>query len=124
MLCLGCIAPSYGQAKNSYAHVVVEITKQKGNISTKVEVKSAFPGGDSLWVRSLEKKLDEAIRAGKRIKKGKYIVSVKFIVRKDRTVSDVLCETDPGFGLCDKVVRAVGNSPRWGTCSSPAKKNE
>jgi hypothetical protein len=55
-----CFARSYGQTvTKSYGRIDVEIIKEKKpkKIYTKVEIKSAFPGGDSSWVKSLEKSL-------------------------------------------------------------------
>ena len=102
LLCFICVAKSYGQ-------IVVEITKEKHpkRISTKVEIKSAFPGGDSSWVQSLEKKLNQSIPVNNGAKAGKYIVSVVFIVTKDGSLADILCKSDPGFGMCQQVVTAI-----------------
>ncbi|MBC7947946.1 MAG: hypothetical protein H7Y42_08715 [Chitinophagaceae bacterium] len=111
--CLICIAKSYGQVANSYGHIVLEITKEKVKLSTKVEIKSAFSGGDSSWVQSLEKHINQSIRAGKPLKKGKYIVSVVFILAKDGSLSDTRCEKDPGFGVCEKVILAIKKSEKW-----------
>lgn len=97
----------------SYGHIVVEITKVKGKISTKVEVTSTFSVIDSSWVQSLEKNINHSIQIGKRVKKGKYIVSVKFIVAKDGSLAEIRCENDPGFGLCEIVVRALKKSKNW-----------
>ncbi|MEQ1555150.1 MAG: hypothetical protein ABL929_13275 [Ferruginibacter sp.] len=93
----------------------MEITKEKKskkNIPI-VEIKSTFQVEDSVLMNSLEKNIIKAIQNGKRIKKGKYIVSVAFIITKDGTVSDVRCDKDPGFGMCEEVVRQVKKSPKW-----------
>jgi hypothetical protein len=105
LLCFICVSKSYGQTvTNTYGRIDVEITKEKNpkKIYAKVEIKSAFPGGDSSWVQSLEKKL-----------KGEYIVSVAFIVVKDGSIADVRCLSDPGFGMCAEVVRAIKKGPKW-----------
>lgn len=107
------VAKAYGQATNSYGHIVVEITKAKKTITTKVEIKSAFPGGDTSWLRSLEKNLDRSIGVGKRVKKGKYIVSIVFIIDKNGDLADIRCENDPGFGIGQEVVRLLKKSTKW-----------
>ncbi len=115
LLCFMCFIKSYGQIiTNSYGGIVVEIIKEKKQkkIYTKVEIKSAFPGGDSSWVQSLEQQLNQSIRAGKRFKKGIYTVSVVFILSKDGRLSDIRCEKDPGFGLCDRVVYEIKKSKK------------
>ncbi len=117
LLCLICVVKSYGQtvAKNYYGRINVEITKEKKtkNSRTKVIIRSAFPAGDSAWVKSTEKNINESIEAGKRVRKGKYIVSVKFIFSKDGSLSDILCESDPGFGICEKVVSVLKKTKKW-----------
>ena len=122
-LCLICFAKSYGQtvAKNYYGRIVVEFTKEKRpkKFYAKVEIMSAFPGGDSAWIKSIEKNINESIGVGKGVKKGKYIVSVKFILSKDGSLSDIACEKNPGFGMCENVLRVLKKSKKW----IPAEQN-
>ncbi len=93
VLCFICITKSYGQTdNNTYGRIVVEITKEKKpkKIYTKVEIKLAFPGGDSSWVQSLEETLNRSIPVNNGAKAGKYIASVNFIVSKDGSLSDII----------------------------------
>ena len=128
LLCLICVAKSYGQpvAKNYYGRIDVEIIKEKKTkkIHTKVGIKSAFPGGDSAWVQSIEKNINQSIEVGKRVKKGKYVVSIKFIVSKDGSLSDILCENDPGFGICEKVIRVLKKTKKWTPAPQPVEVKE
>jgi hypothetical protein len=117
LFCFICVAKSYGQTvpKNYYGRIEVEFTKEKRpkKIYAKVEIKSAFPGGDSAWVQSIENNINQSIGIDKRVKKGKYIVSVKFILSKDGSLSEVQCENDPGFGMCGEVIRVVKKTRKW-----------
>jgi hypothetical protein len=108
--------------KHYYTQVDVTITKERKqkSIFTKVDIKEPFPGGDSAWIQRLEKNLDQSIREGKRIKKGIYVVSVRFIVSKDGTLSDIKCITDHDYDLCSKIIRAIRGGPSW----RPAKQRE
>jgi hypothetical protein len=73
-----------------------------------VEIKSAFPGGDSSWVQSIEKSINQSISYKNGAKKGKYIVSVAFVVAKDGSLSDIRCVNDPvGFGMEAVVIRVL-----------------
>jgi hypothetical protein len=110
-----CSVKTYEQTSNRAGHIVVEIIIEKRNVLTKVEVKSSVPLTDSGWMQNLEKNITESIRSNKRPKKGKYIVSVRFITDKQGNVSDIICEKDPGFGMCEHVVRVVKKSPKWGS---------
>jgi periplasmic protein TonB len=72
-----------------------------------------FPGGDSSWVQTIEKNLNQSIRLDKGAKNGKYFVSVQFVVDKDGYLSDIRCVNDPGFGMCREVLRIIKKSPKW-----------
>jgi protein TonB len=117
LLCLICIASSYAQtAIKSYGRVDVEITKEKKpkKIYTKVEIKSAFTGGDSSWIQSLEKTLNQSIQYKNGAKAGKYIVSVVFVVDKEGNISDIRClNNPPGFGMAEEVLRAIKKKTKW-----------
>jgi len=116
LLCFVCVAKSYGQ----WGQVVVEITKGKHRIYTAKVIQLVNSCADSSWATSIEKNLSQKIpidKHAKRAKKGKYIVSVNFIIDKEGNVCDVECEKDPGFGMGAAVVREVKKSGKWG----PAK---
>jgi hypothetical protein len=125
LLCFICVAKNYAQRvpQNYYGRIEVEFTKEKRskNIFTKVEIKSAFPGGDSAWVKSVEKNINQSIGVDKRVKKGKYIVSVKFILSKNGEISDIACENDPGFGMCGEVIRVLMKNKKWGPAEQGGK---
>jgi hypothetical protein len=48
-----------------------------------------------------------------------------FIIDKERSLTDIRCENDPGFGMCEEVVRVVARkikkSPKWLPSSKPVK---
>lgn len=117
MLCFICVAKSYAQpvSKYHYGRIEVIFTKEKrpNKFYATVEIKSAFPGGDSAWVKSIEKNINQSLGIGKRVKKGKYLVAVKFILSKDGSLSDIACENDPGFGMCGEVLRVLKKTKKW-----------
>lgn len=117
LLCHLCVASSYAQiGTNSYGRVDVGIIKEKKpkKIYTKVEIKDAFTGGDSSWIQSLEKTLNQSIPYKNGAKAGKYIVSVLFVVDKEGNISDIRCINDPvGFGMEEQVLHAIKKKPKW-----------
>lgn len=117
LLCLICIDSGNAQtASKSYGLIDVEIIKKKKpkKIYTKVEIKSAFTGGDSSWIQSLEKTLNQSIPYKNGAKPGKYIVSVAFIADKEGNISDIRCVNDPvGFGIEEQVLRAIKKKAKW-----------
>jgi hypothetical protein len=124
LLCFICVAKSYGQTvTNTCCRINVVITKEKKpkKIYTKVEIKSAFPGGDSSWAQSFENNLNQSIRIDRRAKKGRYVVSVQFVVAKDSSLADIRCLNDPGFGMAQEVIRALKKYPVWRPGSYPVR---
>jgi hypothetical protein len=110
LFCFICIVKSYGQTgTRSYGTVNVEIMKEKRpkKVYTKVQIMGAYPGGDSSLIQSLEKELDQSIRVKNRVKAGKYIVSVRYLIERDGSVADISCISDPGFGMCEQVVSVI-----------------
>jgi hypothetical protein len=83
LFCIICVAKSYGQpSTRKFGTVNVEITKEKKpkRIYTKVEITGALPGGDSSVIQSLEQKLNQSIDVKNKVKAGKYLVSVRFLL--------------------------------------------
>jgi protein TonB len=50
---------------------------------------------------------------------GKYSVVVSFTVSASGVISDVLAETDPGFGTALEAIRVIKKGPLW----NPANQN-
>lgn len=107
---------SYGQTPSkTYGKINVEITKEKRpkRIYAEVKILSTFFGGDSSWIRNLEKTLNGSLTELKKIKKGKYIVTAIFIATTDSTLSNIQCIVCPGFGISGKVISALTKKVKW-----------
>mgnify|MGYP001184959330 FL=1 len=94
---------------------VVEVKKEddENKIFTKVEVEAEFPGGQAAWINYLNKNLNNQTPADNGAPGGKYTVIVKFIVSRDGSLSDVTCENDPGYGMCQEAVRVIKKTKNW-----------
>lgn len=95
---------------------VVEVPKKEddeGKIFTKVEVEAGFPGGDAAWRNYLSKSLNTEVPADNGAGEGNYTVIVKFVVSKDGSVSEVSCENDPGYGICQEAIRVIKKTKNW-----------
>jgi periplasmic protein TonB len=124
LICFICVSQSYSQvATRRYGQMVVEIIKEKNpkRIIINVEVDSSFTRQDSSWVDSLEINLIKLIKVKKRLKRGKYIVSVKFLLEKDGSMTDIRCLNDPGLGLCEQIRTAIVRTFPWKPPLTPAK---
>jgi periplasmic protein TonB len=103
---LACIIYTHGQ-------IVIEFTKEKNRskMLAKVQVNGAFPGGDTSWQSYLEKNINASELIGKRARKGKYTVVV--ILSKDGSISEITCENDPGYRMCEESLRVIQKSRKW-----------
>jgi periplasmic protein TonB len=54
-----------------------------------------------------------------RARRGRYMVVVRFIVAKDGSISEVVAETNHGYGMEKEVVRVIKMGPKW----TPAMQN-
>jgi len=127
LFCFIWVAKSYGQTGNrSYHTIVVEINKESKpkRILSKVEITTAFPGGDSAWVKSIEEQLNRTVKPNRKARAGKYVASVRFLIERDGSVADIACLTDPGFGICEQVRTAILRSTlgRWRPVADSGKK--
>ena len=109
-----CFANSYGQSvANRYCCVDVAITKEKKKIYATIENKLGYTCADSFWLQSIEKQINQSLQLLKKIKKGKYLVSVQYILDKGGFISDVRPLTSSGYGLEEAVWRVLRKSPKW-----------
>ena len=99
--------------KGSTVAVVPQKEDDEGKIFTKVEVEAGFPGGDAAWRNYLQKNLNTEVPSDNGAGEGTYTVIVKFVVSKDGSLSQIECETDPGFGVCQEAIRVIKRTKNW-----------
>ncbi len=92
---------------------VVEAPKNDETLYTIVEIESKFPGGTEAWLNYLRKNLNTEILFDNSAPEGAYTVIVKFVVSKDGSISDIVCENDPGFGVCEEAKRVIRKTKQW-----------
>lgn len=88
-------------------------SQSEDKIFNKVEVEASFPGGDAAWIRFLKNNLDPSIPIRNGAPAGSYLVIVRFIVSKDGSISNVVPETNHGYGMETEAVRVIKNGPKW-----------
>ena len=86
---------------------------EEDKIFQKVEIESQFPGGPGAFANYLRKNLNANTPSENNASPGRYTVIVRFVVMKDGSVSDVVAETDPGFGCAAEAVKIIKKSQRW-----------
>jgi len=105
----------------THGQVVVEFSKQKkrSKIRATVQFKGASSKADTILRSYLERNLNASTVIYKSVKKGKYVVVVKYIFSKDDTLSDISCDNDPGYGMCQEIIRLMKKFTIW----KPAAQN-
>ncbi len=95
--------------KNLEPQTEVEIEK----VFTKVEVEASFPGGEYAWRQYSQNNMDANTPIANGAPEGTYTVIVRFIVSKDGSISDVVAETQHGYGMEAAAVKVIKNGPKW-----------
>lgn len=98
---------------------MTETDESLNKIFTVVQYPSEFPGGQSGWLRYLERTLNRDLPVENGAPTGKYSVVVSFIVDKEGNVSDVRAVNDPGYGTKEEAERVISRGPKW----KPAQQN-
>ncbi len=106
----GIIAPAVSDKGSN----VVEVKENEDDkIFTKVEQDAEFPGGTAAWRRYLERNLNPNVPVDNGAPAGIYTVVVRFVVSRDGAISDIQCESDPGYGMCDEAKKIIRKGPAW-----------
>lgn len=82
-------------------------------VYTREEIESEFPGGIKGWSSYLQKKLNAQVPVDKKAPKGYYTVVVRFTIEKDGSITDIIPETNVGYGCENEVVRLIKKGPKW-----------
>lgn len=93
--------------------VELPVAPDENQIFTKVEIDASFPGGASAWSRYLRNNLNANAPIDKGAPPGTYTVTVKFIVSKDGSISQVSAETNHGYGMEDEAMKIIRRGPKW-----------
>lgn len=88
-------------------------------IFTQTETPASVDKGE--WRQFLSKNLQPVIEnaASKGMKPGSYTVNVRFLVKKDGSLSGFQALNDPGYDLAKRLLAIMPNSPDW----KPAEQN-
>jgi protein TonB len=87
--------------------------EDENKIFTKVEVEAGYGGGEAAWRKYLQNNLDGSIPGDKGAQPGSYTVVVRFIVARDGSISDVVAETNFGYGMEEESIRVIKKSGKW-----------
>jgi hypothetical protein len=78
-----------------------------------VEIEASYPGGAQAWKQYLTKNLKTSVPIDEGAPQGIYKVFVKFKVDKEGVVTDVVPESNNGYGTEEEVVRVIKRSGNW-----------
>jgi antitoxin component YwqK of YwqJK toxin-antitoxin module len=82
-------------------------------LSTRSATEATFPGGAKEFKKYLERNLNGNTPVENGAPAGTYTVIVRFIVAKDGTISNIVPETNRGYGMEHEVIKMIRQSPPW-----------
>lgn len=91
-------------------------------LNTREEREAEFNGGIIEWQHYLMTHLDPSTPVNRGAPKGQYQVFVKFRVSKEGKISDVVAETNFGYGMEKEVIRIIKTGPDWIPASQYGRK--
>lgn len=103
----------HANAEQKKSEVIEVQGKPISPVFTKVEQNPQFTGGPEAWRKFLQANLKVNTPVDNGAKAGIYKVILKFIVNADGSLSDITCESDPGYGICAEAIRFIKTTPRW-----------
>ena len=100
-------------------NVVLDTVPKNTPIFEKTEVEASVDKNE--WRRFLEKNLQSVIENATKegMPPGEYTVKIRFLIKKDGSVTAFKALNDPGYGLVQKLLEIIPNSPKW----KPAEQN-
>ncbi len=110
-------------SERSYHTVYVEVTKQKKPKKTTTTVRLSqppFPRSDSAWALALQDTLERTLPYRNRSKPGSYIVSIRFLVERDGSITDISLVSGSGYALEKQVLAIVRRKLLMGARWAPA----
>lgn len=84
-----------------------------GKVFNKVEIEAEFPGGTQAWGNYLRQNLHANVPVKKKAPAGTYTVVIRFIVSANGSITDVVAETNHGYGMENEVMRIIKKGPKW-----------
>lgn len=101
------------EEKKSFVNVSFkELTPEDFKKDTIPETEAFIDANE--WRTFLQKNLSSIIdELSTKIPSGKYAVQVKFLVKKNGTLSEIKVLKDPGYGIAEKIEKLMKMSPKW-----------
>jgi TonB-dependent SusC/RagA subfamily outer membrane receptor len=96
--------------------------QQNNMVFTKAEVSPQYTGGDEAWAKFLRENIRSATPVEEGWKAGKFIVTVKFIIHTDGTISDITTENYKGSKTAQHCIDVIKNAPKWQPAIQNGKK--
>lgn len=97
---------------------ILKVYHKDGSIKTdsvfsRELVEANFPGGPQGWSKYLRGNLNANIPADNGAHEGTFTIIIRFVIKKDGSISDILAETNKGYGMEEEAIRIIKNGPDW-----------
>ncbi len=88
-------------------------SKTMDSVFSRELTSAEFPGGSAGWTKYLRNNLNANTPVDNNAPPGTYTVIIKFTVKKDGSIVDLLQETNHRYGMEQEVMRIIKKGPNW-----------
>ena len=106
--CISCNV--FSQKADSLGNCIMG---EDDKVFVRSETAPSFPESDGKIEAYLKKNFNTKAIIENGAAKGKYKISLRFIVLKDGVCCDFSAESSNGFGIEEEAIRVVKNGPKW-----------
>jgi antitoxin component YwqK of YwqJK toxin-antitoxin module len=97
---------------------ILKVYNKDGSIKTdsvfsRERLEAYFPGGPQGWSKYLRGNLNANVPVDNNAPNGVYNVVIRFVVKNDGSIEDIVAETNFGYGMEQEAIRVIKNGPKW-----------
>jgi hypothetical protein len=108
LLCIVCTFSIKAQEKIAAKEEIID-----DKIFTLVEQEASYPGGTAAWKTYLIKKLNASVPTNNDAPNGLFRVVIRFVIDKEGNTSNIVAETNIGYGMEAEAIRVIALSGKW-----------
>ncbi len=89
------------------------VISKDNRVYTNAEIPAVYKNGERDWALFLSINTKSNLPQKANVRPGRYQVMVRFVIEKDGRLSNIVCEDNPGMGICEEVKRVIQLSKKW-----------
>jgi periplasmic protein TonB len=89
-------------------------------VATRTDIAAEFPGGQKVFLKYMERNMDQSVPKTAGAPAGTYVVEIEFVIDKTGDLSEFKPLTNLGYGMEAEAVSFLKHGPKW----KPAVQND